>query len=91
VKHNSYFEGKVQSLGLNEREGFATVGVVEPGDYTFSTDKEERMSVVAGSLRLQLPGAAWKDYGAGSVFIVPPKTSFKIVAEADAAYICRYR
>ncbi len=31
VKHNSYFDGKVQSLALSEPEGSATVGVLEKG------------------------------------------------------------
>jgi purine/pyrimidine-nucleoside phosphorylase len=91
VKHNSYFEGRVQSLALNESEGPATIGVIEPGSYTFSTSSEERMSVVAGSLRAKLPGCDWKEYSAGQSFTVPPKHSFDIEARADAAYICRYR
>lgn len=57
MKHNVYFDGKVQSLGLDEREGCATVGVIEPGTYSFSTSSEERMTMVAGSMRVRLPGA----------------------------------
>ena len=37
MKHNSYFEGKVQSLALREHDGPATIGVIEPGSYSFST------------------------------------------------------
>lgn len=40
MKHNSYFAGKVQSLGINTSEGYATFGVIEPGQYTFATDAE---------------------------------------------------
>jgi uncharacterized protein YaiE (UPF0345 family) len=91
MKHNSYFEGKVQSLALSEPEGSATIGVIEPGSYSFSTSTEERMSVVAGLLRAKLPGGSWKDYPAGSTFTVPPGQTFEVEAKADVAYLCRYR
>jgi uncharacterized protein YaiE (UPF0345 family) len=55
MKHSSYFDGKVQSLGLNTPEGYATAGVIEPGKYTFKTDAEEHMHVVAGTLKAKLP------------------------------------
>jgi purine/pyrimidine-nucleoside phosphorylase len=45
LKHNTYFEGKVQSVGF-ERNGFkATVGVIAPGEYHFNTAAAERMTV----------------------------------------------
>ena len=91
MKHNSYFEGKVQSLALAEREGEATVGVIEPGKYSFSTSSEERMSVAAGVLRARLPGAEWRSYATGETFVVPSGVSFDVECDADAAYICRYR
>ena len=37
MKHNVYYDGRVQSLGLNTEEGSATVGVI---DETSRTDKE---------------------------------------------------
>jgi len=91
MKHNVYFDGKAQSLGLNEREGYATVGVIEPGTYSFSTSSEENMTMVAGSMRVKLPGAEWKAYAAGDSFVVPPNVSFDIEVGADVAYLCRYR
>ena len=60
MKHNSYFEGKVQSLALNTAEGPATVGVIEPGKYSFGTDCEEHMHVVAGTLKAKLPAGDWE-------------------------------
>lgn len=91
MKHSSYFEGKVQSLSLSEAEGTATLGVIEPGAFTFSTSSEERMTVVAGTLRARLPGSDWKSYAAGQGFVVPSGRSFDVEASADVAYICRYR
>ena len=91
MKHNSYFEGRVQSLALSEGDGPATVGAIEPGEYSFSTSSEERMTIVAGSMRVRLPGAEWREYAVGETFVVPPKASFDIEARADVAYVCRYR
>jgi len=91
MKHNSYFDGKVQSLGLNTSEGPATVGVIEPGQYTFKTDSEERMHIVAGTLKARLPGAAWQTYAAGQSFMVPARAAFDCTAAADVAYLCLYK
>ena len=91
MKHSVYFDGRVQSLGLSEVEGAATLGVVEPGAYTFSTSSEERMSIVAGTLRVKLGGEGWKSYSAGETFVVAKGQAFDIEAAADVAYLCRYR
>src|SRR4030042_3568814 len=55
MKHNVYFDGKVQSLALETENGSATIGVITPGRYTFSTSTEERMVVTSGVLRAKLP------------------------------------
>ncbi len=91
MKHNSYFEGKVQSLALSEPEGPATVGVIEAGTYRFSTSSKELMSIVAGAVRFKLPGGEWTACAAGQGFVVEPQVSFEIAADADAVYVCRYR
>ena len=91
MKHSSYFDGKVQSLGLNTPEGYATAGVIEPGKYTFKTDAEEHMHVVAGTLKAKLPGTSWKAFPHGQFFVVPARSSFDVEAEADVAYLCYYK
>ena len=91
MKHSSYFDGKVQSLGLNTTEGYATTGVIEPGKYTFKTDSVEHMHVVAGTLKAKLPGGAWQTYSQGQLFVVPAKASFDVEANADVAYLCYYK
>lgn len=91
MKHNSYFDGKVQSLAVNTANGYATVGVIEPGEYTFSTDSEETMSIVAGSLKVRQPGEDWKQIDKGATFVVPAGRSFDVQAVADVAYICYYK
>jgi uncharacterized protein YaiE (UPF0345 family) len=87
----SYFEGKVQSLALTTTDGPATAGVIEPGKYSFGTDCEEHMQVVAGTLKAKMPNGDWKSYNRGQHFIVPPQVKFEVEAVGDVAYLCYYK
>lgn len=91
MKHNSYFDGKVQSLSLSTEKGSATVGVIAPGKYTFNTATEETMVVVSGTLKYKLAGRDWQSAAKGQQFIVPEKQAFDVEATGDAAYICYYK
>ena len=91
MKHNSYLDGKVQSLAVNTSEGPATAGGIEPGKNTFKTDSEERMQIVTGTLKAKLPGAAWQAFTEGQFFVVPAHASFDVEAAADVAYLCHYK
>ena len=92
LKHNAYFDGRVQSLALAVDGVDATVGVMEPGKYTFSTSSEEHMTITAGVLSVQLPGdSEWRDYAAGETFVVAPGKSFEVEAKQDVAYSCLYK
>jgi len=48
LKHNSYFEGKVQSVGFERNGRQHTVGVIDIGEFHFDTNGAERMTVVSG-------------------------------------------
>jgi hypothetical protein len=91
MKHNSYFAGQVQSLALVTNNGPATVGVIEPGKYSFGTDGIEHMHIVAGTLKAKLPGGDWQSYGQGKFFIVPQGVKFEVEAVGDVAYLCYYK
>jgi purine/pyrimidine-nucleoside phosphorylase len=90
MDHNVYFEGKVQSLTLATEHGRATVGVITPGKYTFSTATQERMVVTSGTLRVKLPREEWKAMVQGQEFIVEANASFDVEAGKDVSYICYY-
>ena len=91
LKHNSYFEGKVQSVGYERNGRRATVGVVDVGEFHFGTDAPERMSVLAGELWAKLPGEeAFRAFPAGTAFEVPAKSGFDVKATAPAAYLCEF-
>ena len=92
LKHNMYFEGRVQSVEF-ERNGLrATVGVIEPGEYHFNTAAAERMSVSSGLLNVRLSGAAsWLSFPAGTSFEVPANSGFDVQAVGGpAAYLCEF-
>ena len=91
MDHNVYFEGKVQSLTVETEQGRATVGVITPGKYTFSTSTQERMVVTSGTLSVTLPQGERKIVGPNQEFIVEANASFDVEASGDVSYICYYK
>jgi purine/pyrimidine-nucleoside phosphorylase len=91
MKHNIYFDGKVQSLSLDTEDGRATIGVISPGKYGFATATEERMVITSGLLKAKLPQQDWAAFKAGQEFIVGENLSFEVEAEKDVSYICYYK
>jgi uncharacterized protein YaiE (UPF0345 family) len=91
LKHNSYFQGQVQSVGFERLGRRMTVGVIAPGEYHFTTDAPERMTVTSGELLIRLAGGAdLRAYPAGTAFEVPGKSGFDVQALGPAAYLCEY-
>lgn len=91
LKHNTYFEGKVQSVGFERNGRRATVGVIDVGEFHFGTDAPERMTIVSGELLAKLPGATvWTVYPAGTAFEIPGKSGFDVKATAPAGYVCEF-
>ncbi len=90
VTHNVYFEGKVQSLGLETEKGKATVGVMKKGTYQFSTSTPEQMVVISGTMKIKLPDNEWNSYSKQQEFDVAAGIKFDVICDEDAAYICYY-
>jgi uncharacterized protein YaiE (UPF0345 family) len=91
LKHNTYFDGNVQSIGYTRHGRRATAGVIAPGEYHFGTDAPERMSVISGELFVRLTATAdWRCYAAGTAFEVPGKSGFDVRATEPAAYLCEF-
>jgi purine/pyrimidine-nucleoside phosphorylase len=88
VKHNVYFGGTVQSLGFDHAAGTATVGVMEAGEYEFSTGLKERVDVVSGVIEVKLPGQDWVAFAAGTSFNAPADSKFQVRMKAQVAYVC---
>ena len=91
LKHNAYFDGKVQSIGFERNGRRATAGVIEAGAFHFGTEAAERMSVVSGELWVKLAGdEAFRPYPMGTAFEVPAGSGFDVKATAPAAYLCEF-
>jgi purine/pyrimidine-nucleoside phosphorylase len=92
LKHNTYFDGNVQSVGFARNGVKATVGVIAPGDYHFGTAAAERITVVSGLLQARLDGSGeWQNFPAGTSFEVVSKSGFDVrAAGGPAAYLCEY-
>jgi hypothetical protein len=91
LKHNTYFEGGVQSVGFERNGRRQTVGVIDVGEFHFGTDAPERMTVVSGELQVRPDGAAaFVTYAAGTSFEIGGKSGFDVRAAAPAAYLCEF-
>lgn len=91
-KTNEYFEGKVKSIGVENVDGPATIGVMAAGEYEFRTSTVEIMTVTSGKLTVRLPGSEeWKDYAPYDKFTVEANEKFQVKVEQDSSYICLYR
>ncbi len=89
---NEYFEGKVKSIGFQTATLPATVGVMAPGDYTFSTSQIEYMTVVSGELLVKLPSSStFESFQDGQTFTVAANASFDLQVKQDTAYLCLYK
>jgi len=88
---NEYFDGNVQSIAFQSETLPATVGVMEVGEYTFSTGAKEYMTVVSGSLTIKLAGSSeWQTFNASETFEVEANSSFDVQVTVQTAYLCLY-
>ena len=88
---NEYFDGAVKSIAFQGPSLPATIGVMAPGEYEFSTNQKETMTVVSGALTVRLPDANdWEVFAKGTCFIVPANAIFQVKVENDTAYMCTY-
>lgn len=86
MKHNSYANGGLQNIEFNDKGVNKSVGVIEPGNYTFTPDHEETIQCLTGQLEINneqcLPGQK---------VVVKPGVPFVIAAKEASSYICIYR
>ena len=91
LKHNSYFDGSVQSIGFERHGRRMTAGVIAPGEYHFGTEAPERMSVTSGELSARFaPNAEWRVYPAGTAFEIAGQSAFDVRAAEPSAYLCEF-
>lgn len=91
-KANIYFDGKVASHTVLFADGSKkTLGVMQSGEYEFSTGKAEIMEILSGELDVLLPGTdEWKLVKGGESFDVPADSSFKMKVKVVSDYCCSF-
>jgi uncharacterized protein YaiE (UPF0345 family) len=89
---NVYFEGRVTSRTVLFRDGSKkTLGIMQPGEYEFSTADRETMEILSGELDVLLPGEdVWKPVKGGESFDVPSHAKFSMKVRALTDYCCSF-
>ena len=91
ISNNEYFNGNVKSLGFENSNGRATVGVMEEGEYEFNTGAPEKMTLISGAWAIQLPGSdGFVSYGQGETVAIAGNSSFKLKISQPSAYHCAF-
>ena len=92
VPANIYFDGKVTSRTLKFADGTTkTLGLMQPGEYEFGTEKPELMEITAGRVKVRLAGETdWTEYAGGAAFNVPGDSKFEITAVELTDYVCSF-
>lgn len=89
---NVYFDGKVTSRSIIFGDGSKkTLGIMLPGEYSFSTAAAELMEVIAGEAEVLVAGSTdWKTVVGGESFEVPADASFTIKVKQVLDYCCSF-
>lgn len=89
---NIYFNGAVASHTVLFADGSKkTLGVMQPGEYTFNTGAAELMEILSGELDLQLAGeTGWRRIVGGQSFEVPANSSFTMNVQTVSDYCCSF-
>ena len=91
LKSNEYFDGNVKSISFDAPEGPATVGVMKPGTYEFTTESFEYMNIISGRLEVKFPDEdEWIPIEELETFEAQPDETFTVRLETDVAYFCFY-
>lgn len=91
-KANVYFDGKVVSRTVLFPDGSKkTLGIMQPGEFEFSTGDKEIMDIFSGELDVLLPGAKiWKPIKGGESFEVPAQSKFSMKVKKLTDYCCSF-
>jgi len=91
-KANVFFGGGVTSRTvLFEGGAKKTLGIMQPGEYEFSTNAPEIMEILSGELEVLLPSnSAWGKMAAGDSFNVAANATFKLKVKTLTDYCCSF-
>jgi len=91
-KANIYFGGNVASHTVLFADGSKkTLGVMQPGEYEFSTGAAEVMEILSGELEWQMKGeSTWRRVVGGESFDVPANSAFIMKVPVVSDYCCSF-
>lgn len=91
-KANIYFGGKVASHTVNFADGSKkTLGVMQQGEYEFSTGAAEIMEILSGELEWRMKGdEQWQKVCGGESFQVPADSAFQMKVATVSDYCCSF-
>ena len=91
-KANIFYDGQVTSRSVFFADGSKkTLGVMQPGEYEFSTAGLENLEILSGELKWQLKGdKEWQKVTAGETFSVPANNTFIMRVAAVTDYCCTF-
>lgn len=88
---NIYFNGAVTSRTVLFADGSKkTLGIMQPGEYQFSTGKAELMEILSGELDYSVAGGEWRPVQGGEAFEVPADTTFTMKVKTVSDYCCSF-
>ena len=88
---NVYFNGGVTSRTVLFADGSRkTLGIMQPGEYEFSTGKAELMEILSGDLDVSITGGAWKPVKGGEAFEAPADSKFTMKVKTLSDYCCSF-
>lgn len=91
-KANVYFDGAVTSRTVIFADGTKkTLGIMQPGEYTFNTAAAEIMEIMTGDLEYRVgDSGAWKHVAGEESFEVPADSSFTMKVNTLSDYCCSF-
>ena len=86
IKHNIYYNGKFQNIEFTDNQSDKSIGVLEAGTYTFTTEKEENVKCISGKITIN-------DIilEPGEEITIKAEQEFTISSEKTSAYLCIYK
>ena len=86
MKHNVYADGKFQNIEFTDSDSDKSIGVIEPGSYDFTTEREETVKCLTGQITIN-----GNKLDPGQKVTTGKNEKFTIVAEETSTYICSYK
>ncbi len=89
---NVFFNGGVTSRTILFADGSKkTLGIMMPGEYSFTTSCGEVMEFLSGDLDVQLPGEeGWRAFAGGMSFEVGANETFNLKVKSVTDYCCSF-